>query len=421
MDKEIICLRTLKNSHTAQSNANFSKKILDKHEKVWYNIMYLILGNTAQLPLDGFALMEVLQTMSLLKKFAAASAALAMSLSLVSCGKDTSWGAEIDGTRLRAGILIYFQSSALSDAYGYMGENDEDVLAINIEDTPAREWINEKAIESMRKYAAIENKFGELGLSFKNHEDERVKITAEQWWEYLGEYYEELGVSEQSYLDIGINSAKEDAIFDYYYGEGGEKEISKDEITSYLKDTYARIKYIEMPLKDGEENILKSDEKADIKTMAEEYIERAKNGESFEAIAKEYDAYYTSLSASEDEEANDEEYSFTEDEDPGDDEPDYGTVVTKESTLPSASVIEKVFGDMAENSYAYVEEYEVAYIVYKMDLFADEDFYENYQSSVRHELKDEEFDTIVDGWIAEQNVVINNDSIDRYKLDKLTV
>lgn len=366
--------------------------------------------------------------MSLLKKLTAAAAASAMALSFASCGKDTSWGAEIDGTQLRAGILIYFQSSALSEAYGYMGEGDEDVLAITIEDKPAREWINDKAVESMRKYAAVENKFAELGLSFKNKEDELVKITAEQWWEYLGEYYEEIGVSEQSYLDIGVNSEKELALFDYYYGEGGEREISEDDIRTYLKDTYARIKYIEMPLTDGEGNILKSDDKADVLTMAEDYIERAKNGESFEAISKEYADYFASLSASEDESAedtNDSEYFFTEEEDSDNsdtEEVNYGIVVTKESTIPAASVIEKVFsGDLAEGEYAIVEEYEVCYIVYRMDLFADEEYFENNESSARHALKDDEFDELVNGWIKEQTVVINNDSLDRYKIDKLTV
>ena len=364
--------------------------------------------------------------MSLGKKITAAAAASAIALSLASCGKDTTWGADIDGTRLRAGILIYFQSSALSEAYGYMGEGDEDVLNFTIEDKPSREWINDKAIESMRKFAAVENKFAELGLSFQNKEDELVRINAEQWWEYLGAYYEELGVSEQSYLDVGVNSAKEDALFDYYYGEGGEKEVSEDEVKTYLEDTYARIKYIEMPLKDGEGNILKSDGKADIKTMAEDYISRLENGESFKTISGEYDKYYDSLSASgEDEESTEEEetaFAENDETDTESEEQDHGTVVTKESTLPSALVIEKVFsGDMAENSYAYVEDYEVAYLVYKMDLYDDEEFLENYTSSARHAMKNEEFDEMIDGWIAAQNVVINNDSLDRYKLDKLTV
>ena len=370
--------------------------------------------------------------MSWLKKVTAAAAASAIALSMASCGKDTTWGADIDGIRLRAGILIYYQSSAISDAYGYMGEEDENVLDIAIEDQPAREWINNKAVESMRKYAAVENKFSELGLSFKNKEDELAKINAEQWWEYLGPYYEEVGVSEQSYIDVVVNNEKERALFDYYYAEGGEKEVSKEEIASYLKDKYARIKYLEMPLKDGEGNILKSDEKADVVTMANEYISRMENGESFDVISDEYDEYYAALSASGEDESGitinspDSDASGVElvdpsgEEDSASEEPDYGTVISKDNIVLPSAVIEKVFSeDFAENSYALVEEFEVCYIVYKMDLFADEEYLENNASSARHALKDEEFDGLVDGWLASQNVVVNDASLKRYTLDKI--
>ena len=361
--------------------------------------------------------------MSWLKKVTAAAAASAIALSMASCGKDTTWGAEIDGTRLRAGILIYYQSSALSEAYGYMGEDDENVLDITIEDLPAREWINNKAVESMRKFAAVENKFDELGLAFENKEDELVKINAEQWWGYIGSYYEEAGVSQQSYFDIGINSEKQNAIFKYYYGEGGEKEIPEEEIKDYLRENYARIKYIEMPLKDGEGNILKSDGKADVLKMAEEYIERAKNGESFDVISKEWDEYYAALSVSEDPEEGeaDDFADISEESSDSDDEPDYGTVITSAATFPSPLAAEKIFsGDMAENSYAIVEEFEVCYIIYKMDLFADPEYLENHIASARHSLRDEEFNQMIDGWMAAQNVVVNKDSLERYKLEKLT-
>lgn len=271
----------------------------------------------------------------------------------------------------------------------------------------------------MQKFVAVENKFDQLGIKFENKEDELAVINAEQWWEYIGEYYEEIGVSKQSYLDVGVNSEKRRALFDYYYGKGGEKEVSDEEISAYLKDNYARIKYIEMPLKDGEGNILKSDEKADIKKMAEEYIERAKNGESFEKIAKEYKDYYAALSAAEGS-VSENDTAAAGDETEAE-EVNYGTVITKDSLIPSASVVEKVFsGEIAEGEYTIIEEFEVYYIVYRTDLFADPDYFGNIEGSVRHTLKDDEFNGIIDGWIKEQNVVVNVDSLDRYKLDKLT-
>ncbi len=372
--------------------------------------------------------------MSLLKRSAAASAALLTALSLASCGKETTWGANIDGIRIPAGIFILYQSNALSEAYSYLGEGETDVLGITIEDKPAVDWINDKAVEDMKKYAAYETKFDELGLSFSNNEDKLVASTAEQWWEYIGEQYESFGISKNSYVDAGINARKASAIFDYYYGEGGEKEIPEEDIKTYLNDNYARIKYVELSLKDAEGNVLKSEDKENIKKMADEYIERLKNGESTDVISEEYQDYLDSLSETEDSstEGNSDEDTSADstDEDASSDteestaeteeDPDYGTVISKDSTLPAASVTEKVFdGSIGTGDYVLVDDYETYYIVSKLDLFEDPDYFENNAENARHALKDDEFNETVNGWLAEQDAEINQAAVDRYKPDKL--
>lgn len=380
--------------------------------------------------------------MSFLKKSTAFIAAAAMALSMSSCGKDTTWGAEIDGQQLRAGIMIYFQSSAVSEAMAFMPDTDTtpaadgettttaesvSVLDITIEDKPAREWINDKAVQSMREYAAVEKKFDELGLAFENNEEDRLNIVVDQMWEYFGEYYEELGVSRQSYYDVGLNSEKRTAIFNYYYGEGGEKAVPEDDIVSYLTENNARIKYISMPLKDGEGNLLKSEGKAELKTMAEGYIDRLEaSSATFEEIQTEYNKYYADLvkAAAEtaEESADTAEQSETEDtvEDTVAVEPNYGTVVAKDSAYPSAKVVEAAFNANGSDCVLIEDDdNEVYYLVQVLELFDDPDYLENNRESVLHTLKDEEFNAEAESWTEGQNVVVNQDSFDRYKLDKI--
>lgn len=361
-----------------------------------------------------------------MKKVSAAAAAAVMTLSLASCGSDTTWGADIDGTRLRAGILIYFQSNAVSEASQYLGEGETDVLAITIEDKPARDWINDEAIEDMREYAAVEKKFTELGLTFENNEEKAASNTVDQWWEYVGEYFEGVGVSKQSYYDVVLNSQKRSAIFDYYYSDGGEKEVSEEEIKNYLLENNSRIKFIRMELKDGEGNLLKSEGKDELKKMAEGYIERAKNGESFEAIEDEYNEYYANLiaeangTASETgDSAEENDVTATPIEEP--DRISYGTIVSKDSAIPSEKVAETVFdGSLNVGDYTIVEENEVWYIVYRMDLFEDPSYLEGQKDSARRAIKGEEFDAAVTGWTEGQDVTVNEAAIKRYKLEKLT-
>ena len=379
--------------------------------------------------------------MSFLKKSTAFIAAAAMALSMSSCGKDTTWGAEIDGEQLRAGIMIYFQSSAVSEAMAFMPDTDTtaaadgeatttaesvSVLDITIEDKPAREWINDKAVQSMREYAAVEKKFDELGLAFENKEEDRLNIVVDQMWEYFGEYYEELGVSRQSYYDVGLNSEKKSAIFNYYYGEGGEKAVPDDEVISYLSENNARIKYFTMPLKDGEGNLLKSEGKDELKTMVEGYIDRLNaSSATFEEIQKEYNNYYDDLvkAAAEttEEEASDTAEQTEAEEDTSAAEPNYGTVISKDTTYLSEKIVEHAFSGESGSAYTLIEDddNEVYYLVQVMGLFDDPDYLENNRESVLHTLKDEEFDAEVESWTEGQNVVVNQDSVDRYKLDKI--
>lgn len=357
--------------------------------------------------------------MSLFKKVAAAAAASAMVLTLASCGKDTTWGAEIDGVNIRAGIMILFQSNALSEAYTYMGEGDTDVMALTIEDKTTEAWVNDSAKQYMREYAAVENKFNELGIKFENNEEEKVSILVDQWWEYYQDYFESIGVGKQSYLDVTLNSEKKNAIFDYYYGEGGEKAVSEDDIKAYLEENNARINYIKMELKDGEGNLLKSDGKAEIKTMAEGYIERIKNGEYMNTVGKEYADYYNALVKAAAEAAS-EENAAAEDAQTEVAYSDNTRVISKESTVPSAAVAEKVFDSSVKAGDVFlVEEDEVYYIVQKQELFADETYLENQRENVIHELKDEEFDQTVKSWTESQNAVFNDAAFERYKVKKL--
>ncbi len=367
--------------------------------------------------------------MSLIKKISAVAVTAAMALSLASCGSDTTWGAKIDDTELRAGIFIYYQSDAFSRAYDYVTETDTDIMALTIEGKSTEDWVNEQAQKGMQEYVAIENKFDELGLTFENNEEAIAKANVEMWWEYVSDYFEGIGVSQESYLDVVINGEKKNAIFEYYYGEGGELEVSEDDIKAYLNDNFARIKYIDMPLKDGEGNLLKSEGKAEIKAMADEYIERMKNGEAFEDISAEYDEYYNGLiEAATAEETTEDDTTVeldpsdavtTEDEEV-DELVLLGSVSSADYPVPSASVHEKVVGDaLSVGEYLIIEEDEVYYIVYKMDLFADEEYYDYKKSDVLDTLKGEEFDATVESWTANQTVEMNEAAVKRYKVEKI--
>ena len=350
------------------------------------------------------------------KKMSAVALCSAMALSLGACGNniagpDTTYAAVIDGYKVPAGVFIAMQMNSYYDAAYYTEPTDESeettasteaaettaseteattTTAFTdkvIEDKPVRDWINDEATKTMQEFVAVENKFDELGLSFEDNEKEKTKVYLDSIWEYYGSNYENAGISENSQLLIMLNSTKKNKIFDYYYAEGGQDEISEADIRAYLDENNKRINYIKMELKDGEGNLLKSEGKDEIKKMAEDYIKRIKGGEDFAAVSKEYSDYYDKLTAdaaeSTDDGADDEsadteetESSYTDNE----------TVISKDGTSPSEAVVTKAFESKVGDVFL-VEEDEVYYVVTVLDLYADENYYSDNESVFSHELK----------------------------------
>ena len=238
---------------------------------------------------------------------------------MTACGENTTWGATIDGSDIPAGIFIYYLQSAYYSAQSKLNEENSAssdavasadgttttaaVFSSQIDGKDAKTWIYDEATKSMQEYAAIEAKFTELGLTITADEKDAAKVYCDQTWDYAGEYYTKMGISEKSFTSLYLNSQKRDKVFKTIYSEGGEYAVSDDEIKTYLDENYAMINYIAMELKDGSGNLLKSDGKAEIMSMAESYVERYKNGEDFDALNAEYTAYYDNLKATAAEEA----------------------------------------------------------------------------------------------------------------------
>lgn len=373
--------------------------------------------------------------MSILRKASAGILCTAMTLSLASCslgGADTSYGAIIDGYKVPAGVFISMQMNAHTDARNFKDASAEEAVTTTasadaatteattttpfsdkvIEGKSVRDWINDEATIQMQKYVAVENKFDELGLAFTDNEPEKVNVYIESLWEYYGTMYEEMGISQNSLNLVTLNSEKKELIFNHIYGADGEKAVSEADVKKYLTENNFRINYIEIELKDSEGNLLKSEGKEEMNAKAEGYIERAKNGEDFNAILKEYnDSLNTSTASTED----------TAAEAAVEEAPDNTMVVTKDGTYPDANIITKLFdGSVAAGDYFIVESTnsEKLYVVQCLDLFADENYYADNEAYVRHQLKDEEFEAEVESWIVGQTVERNEAAYKRYKYEK---
>lgn len=454
-----------------------------------------------------------------IKKIAALGCAAAMLGSLTACGEKTTWGAVIDGVQIPAGVFIYYLDTANYEAQQKLNEQTDTsadlspegaaaqssetvtlpLYSSQIDGVDSKQWIYDRATELMQEYAAVEAKFDEYGLTLSDDDKQSAQVYLDQIWDYAGDYYTSMGVSENSYKSIFLNSSKKQKLFETIYSEGGEKAVSDDEIKTYLDENYALINYIDVELKDGEGNLLKSDGKAERMEMLNSYIERYNNGEDFDELNAEYVTYYENLKKaaeeaaaaaeaanadetvaentaettaevsqspaeaalpSDDEEVTDEtsetetsiETEVSEDTEAAEETtaPDEAvsetetsaaettaadaqttqvgtvesnmTVIEKaDRTVPCADVANKVFDEMNKGDIQIIEtaDGEHYYLVVKLDILEDDEYFTTARASLLSEMKSDDFDGMVSEWTAAQTVEKNADSYKRYDPEKM--
>lgn len=446
-----------------------------------------------------------------IKKIAALGCAAAMLGSLTACGEKTTWGAVIDGVQIPAGVFIYYLDTANYEAQQKLGEQTDTsadlspegaaaqssetvtlpLYSSQIDGVDSKQWIYDRATELMQEYAAVEAKFDEYGLTLSDDDKQSAQVYLDQIWDYAGDYYTSMGVSENSYKSIFLNSSKRQKLFETIYSEGGEKAVSDDEIKTYLDENYALINYIDVELKDGEGNLLKSDGKAERMEMLNSYMERYNNGEDFDELNAEYVTYYENLKKAAEETVAAEEAANAETADdtaettaevsqspaeaalPSDDEevtdetsetevpaeteaseettaPDEAvsetetsaaettaadaqttqvgtvesnmTVIEKaDRTVPCADVANKVFDEMNKGDVQIIEtaDGEHYYLVVKLDILEDDEYFTTARASLLSEMKSDDFDGMVSEWTAAQTVEKNADSYKRYDPEKM--
>jgi hypothetical protein len=371
-----------------------------------------------------------------MKKTKIAATLAAVIITLTACGADTRFAGTVNGEEIPAGVYIYQEMAAFYDAYALQTTEDQQagtpILDSVIEDIPARQWISDKTVKNLREYAAINEKFAALGLSYSLDDygtpmDEVVDESIDYSWESnISPTLTPYGISKESYRQVQLNAVKRDELFNYYYGEGGEKEVLEAEIKEYLQENFAHIDYLEMELKDGEGNLLKSDGKAERMDMALDYIARAEAGEDFNEIMGQYEDWYAALSGA-DSTMNIGAASVDDSQASPDDEapPTNDTIIQKDENYPSAEVSNDVFELQAANPDFTAPQYiiveadngEKYWVVKVIPLFDNPDYYADNSLSAVYELKSEEFSDLIDIWTRDQQLTLNEKAVARYQPD----
>ncbi len=254
--------------------------------------------------------------MSLFKRITAGLTALSLVAVCTGC-KSTTVAMTVGDYALPAGVYIYYLNSAYQQALSQLPEDYPDIDTTDVkavkdcllEGKDVRTWVQDKAMELCSDFIATEQKFDELGLSLDDETNANIDMMMDYYWASSEENMVANGISEESFRKVMTSSYKSQEVFEYYYGVDGQEGVTEQELKDYYIENNIRAQYISFDLHDSEGNLLKSDGKAKIKKLAQDYQKRVEDAykdggaesvmAEMDAVKEDYAAYQESVAAEE--------------------------------------------------------------------------------------------------------------------------
>ncbi len=408
---------------------------------------------------------------------AALTAALLCTASLTACS-DTSYVMTVGDSKINAGIYIYNELTEMSyqmTMMYYQNGIKKDYFDQKVDGKAFDEYLSDYALTATKEYAAVVDKFNELGLTLSDEDIKSINDSISSTWDSQGEFYESEGISKES-VKLALKGSKmREELFDYYYAEGGEEAVSDDEMVKYLDDNYLRYKSISFAKTTASTDSSSSatDSSTDsadaaneeAKAKRDEFLEKAQgvSFDDFDSIIDEYNDYVASKksssaadsdssSAADSSTASDDtssvsdidtsstasddtssvsdstaESSSTVDSDSSTDssssEPDpyanekmmnYGAMDDSQKDTTNGKILKEVSGMSTDVATAY-EDDNAYYILIKGDIKdRDTEYAKDKHEDLLKEMKSDEFQEKLTSWVEKLDIKVNNKAIKRY-------
>ena len=340
---------------------------------------------------------------SIVSKILALVLMLASLLTLASCS-DTTWAYQKGDKTVTAGMYIGYLIDAYYEAYELAESDSLDLFDQEIGGMEADEYMKAAALKMAKQYFVVEELFDEYKLSFTEEEEENFESTIESTWSSIGTFYEENGCGKQSFTNIMINDKKKEKIFEYYYSENGIAPLPEAERKDYFVKNFAKVKFVSVSYYNRYGFTTSADatdaQKTEIKTAAEDYIERLNKNEDIDKLIAEEKTKAMSYEATDEAiEVEETEYTF------------YTKDTNENPDEVNAAIFKASFNipTLIENS---TQGY---YALIRYDLDTESTDYTDRALSVLSTMKEEEFNEIIEEKTGDIKVTTNDASIKRYK------
>ncbi len=330
-------------------------------------------------------------------------------------------------TTLTTAQYIYAYTNAILEANSNIDENKDDdkeitdyskhkVVETNEDGketkTDYEKWVNNRAEELMRNYAAATIKQKALKIKIDDATLNNIDSYSAMYWQYYYQpVFEKNGVGQETYKKMFTASYYENEYFLSIYDTEGTDPVDEKTVSKTFYDSYCLADAITISVAEESTDDKEETAENDLPTLSEAkkllkgYKTRIEKGETFANIFKEYNKKNNS--------GEDASSSTT----------DSATVYGSEETNSASEYFTDIYKlkTGAVKILTNEDESEII-LVQKKDISKEADnYYKSYRENVLHQLKDDEFNKNFQKFAKSLKFEKNNSATKRVKISKIDV
>lgn len=203
------------------------------------------------------------------------------------CGGNYDYVVKVDDTNIGGGLYMMAQVSAYNEAQSKITD-DTEVLKATIEEIPASEWVYNKTIETLKNYIWVQKECAKNGITISEEDKATIASNVSYYWPYMGSYYTENGISQQTYVDFQVYIQMRNLLFDSIYGDKGEKAVADDDVKAFALENYTLFKGFHIAKVTEEGAPLKDDILPLMEPIAQQALADLKAGKAMDETAVKY-------------------------------------------------------------------------------------------------------------------------------------
>lgn len=326
-------------------------------------------------------------------------------LSFSSCA-DTTWIVQSGDQQIPVGVYTYFVNYTYQTAVAY-GELDqtkplsEQTIATGEDTTePAIDFINDIALKNVKYFCALREMYEEAGKEIDEDTLNALALLVTEEYTASKDFYEKNGVAQTSVLlasSEGVFGYMESDLFESIYGEGGEKEVTEEDMWKYIEENYVRYASLSQTTADSEGNTLTDEEIKEVENELLAIRDEVLAGEA------DFDTYAAEWAKEKEESTTAKHNGQTT------------TMVAKSTTELMEALLELEEGTMGTKTIG-----DIMYLLYRLPVresnYLDDDA--NVDSLLRT-MRSEEFTNLINERIEEMEFTVNEKAVKKFGLGKL--